>query len=183
MSSRGYKPGGLFRRTILSRVANQSRNDTECEEDSQGNSLAAGVEQFSNDVELIAESLDETDGPTGVLDQRNKSKGKRKAANRPDSSSKKAKKWAWTPEAVEELLKYIKEYKTKCEFNGVDFEADLSSMYTKVRRCSAVDFPDDFAPESCCAIASGFRGFVGRDSPWDNPTHVNGGYLLTLLEG
>ena len=49
------------------------------------------------------------------------------------------KKWAWTPEAVEVLLKYIKEYKTKCEFNGVNFEADLSGMYTEVRRCLAVD--------------------------------------------
>ena len=70
---------------MLTRVANPSQNDTECQEDSQGNSLAAGVEQVSDDVELIAETLDETDGPTGgvVLDQRNKSKGKRKAANRP----------------------------------------------------------------------------------------------------
>ena len=152
-------------------MSNPSRNDTECQEDSQGNSLAAGVEQVSDDVELTTESIDETDDPTGgvVLDQRSKSKGKRKAANRPDSSAKKAKKWAWTPEAVEILLKYIKEYKTKCEFNGVDFEADLSGMYTEVRRC--------------LAMASGFRGFAGRDSPGDNPTHVNGGYLLTLLEG
>ena len=67
-------------------------------------------------IELTAESLDETDGPTG-----NKSKGKRKEANRLDSSVKKAKKWAWTPEAVEVLLRYIKEYKTKCDFNGVRF--------------------------------------------------------------
>ena len=151
MSLRGYKPGELFRRTMLARVTNPSWNDTECQEDSQGNSLAAGVEQVSDDVELTAESLDETNGPTGgvVLDQRNKSKGKRKAANHPDSSAKKAKKWAWTPEAVEVSLKYIKEYKTKCEFNGVDFEADLSGMYTEVRRCLAVDFPHDFGPESC----------------------------------
>ena len=90
MSSRGYEPGELSRRTMLARVTNPSRNDTECQEDSQGNSLAAGVEQVSDDVELTAESLDETDGWTGgvVLDQRNKSKGKRKAANRPDSSAK-----------------------------------------------------------------------------------------------
>lgn len=120
MSSHGYKPGELFRRTMLARVANPSWNDTECQEDSQGNSLAAGVEQVSVDVELIAESLNKTDGPTGrvVLDQHNKSKGKRKAANRPDS-----KKWAQTPEALKVLLKYIKEFKTKCEFNGVNFKS------------------------------------------------------------
>ena len=136
---------------MLARVPNPSRNDAECQEDSQGNSLVAGVEQVSEDIELTAESLDETDGPTGrvVLDQRNKSKGKRKAANRPDSSAKKAKKWAWTPEAVEVLLKYIEEYKTKCEFNGVDFEADLLGMYTEVRRCLAITFSHDFGPESC----------------------------------
>ena len=141
MSSRGYKPGELFRRTMLAKVLNPSRNDTECQEDSQGNSLAAGVEQVSDDVELTAESLDGTDGPTGgvVLDQRSRSKGKRKAANRPDSSAKKAKKWAWTPEDVEVLLKFIKKYKTKCEFNDVDFEADLSAVYTGVRRCLAVE--------------------------------------------
>ena len=108
---------------MLARVANPSQNDTECQEDSQGNSLAAGVEQVSVDVELIAESLNKTDGPTGVLDLRDKSKGKRKAANRPDSSAKKVKKWAWTPEAVEVLLKYIKEFKTQWEFNGVDFKS------------------------------------------------------------
>ena len=151
MSLRGYKPVELFRRTMLTKVTNPSRNDTECQEDSQGNSLAAGVEQVSDDVELTGESLDETNGSTGgvVLDQRNKSKGKRKAANCPDSSAKKAKKQAWTPKAVDVLLKYIKEYKTKCEFNGVDFEADLSGMYTEVRRCLAVDFPHNFGPESC----------------------------------
>ena len=89
MSLPGYKPGELFHQTIQARVSNPSRNDTECEEDSQGNSLAAGVEQVSDDVKLTAESLDETDGPTGgvVLDQRSKSKGKRKAANHPDSSA------------------------------------------------------------------------------------------------
>ena len=43
MSSRGYKPGELFRRAMVARVPNPSRNDTECQEDSQGNSLAAGV--------------------------------------------------------------------------------------------------------------------------------------------
>ena len=50
MSSRGYKPGELFRRTMLARVTNPSWNDTECQEDSQGNSLAAGVEQVSDDI-------------------------------------------------------------------------------------------------------------------------------------
>ena len=92
MSLRGYKPGELFHQTMLAGVTNPSRNTTECQEDSQGNSLAAGVEQVSDHIELTAESLNKVDCPIGrvVLDQRNKSKGKRKAANRSDSSAKKA---------------------------------------------------------------------------------------------
>ena len=64
-------------------------------------------------------------------------------------------KLPWTPETVELLLKCSKEYKMKCEFSSVNFEA----------------------------MASGFRGFVGRHSPRDNPTHVKEGYLMTLLGG
>ena len=48
---------------------------------------------------------------------------------------------------MEILLKYIKEFRTKCEFNGVEFEADLSKIHTEIRRCMAVDFPEDFGPE------------------------------------
>ena len=48
---------------------------------------------------------------------------------------------------MEIFLKYITEFKTKCEFNGVDFEADLSTMYAEMRRCMVVDFPEDFRPE------------------------------------
>ena len=50
-----------------------------------------------------------------------------------------------TSEAVEILLKYIEEFKTNCEFNGVDFRADLSTMYAEICRCMAVDFTKDFA--------------------------------------
>ena len=68
---------------------------------------------------------------------------------------KKENKLPWTPETVELLCKYIKEYKMKCEFGGVDLEA----------------------------MTSGFRGFVGRHSPRVNPTHVKEGYLMTLPQG
>lgn len=59
-------------------------------------------------------------------------KEKGKEMRPPDSSAKKGEKWAWTAQAVKLLLKYIKECKSR-EFNGIDFEADLSSMYAKVR--------------------------------------------------
>ena len=53
MASHGYKPGDLFRRTMLRRAANSSRNE--------GNSLAAGIEHSPDYVmvQLIGESLDQ----------------------------------------------------------------------------------------------------------------------------
>ena len=49
--------------------------------------------------------------------------------------SKKVKKFAWTDDKVEDLLKYINDYKTNCDFKGIDFEADLASLYAAVRKC------------------------------------------------
>ena len=54
---------------------------------------------------------------------------------------------SWTSEAVGILLKCIKEFKTKCEFNSVDFDAELSTMYAEIPRCMAVDFAKDFGPD------------------------------------
>jgi len=48
---------------------------------------------------------------------------------------------------VEILQKYIKEFKSNCEFYGVDFEADPSTMCSEIRRCMATDFPEDFGPD------------------------------------
>ena len=52
---------------------------------------------------------------------------------------------------MEEMLQFVREYKSKCEFNGVNFEADLQSLYTEIRRCMATLYPDDFGPESITA--------------------------------
>ena len=103
---------------------------------------------------------------------------------------------------MEILLKYITEFKTKCEFNGVDFEADLSTMYAETRRCMAVGFPEDFCPEIVkepgkelkdmnseehefyqkeLVVSLGAK-FNNRDSPRDKTLHVKGGYLLPLIE-
>ena len=56
-----------------------------------------------------------------------KSQGKRKASFAPTSAAKKPKKWSWTSKVVEILLMYI-----------------LSTMYAEIRRCMALDFPEDF---------------------------------------
>ena len=42
------------------------------------------------------------------------------------------------------LLKYVTEFKTQCEYNAVDFEADLAKLYTEMRRCMAIEYPEDF---------------------------------------
>jgi len=39
---------------------------------------------------------------------------------------------------------YIKEFKTKCLINSIDFEADLSTIYAEIRTCMALDFSEDF---------------------------------------
>ena len=76
-----------------------------------------------------------------------KSQGKRIASFASESTTKKLKKWSWTSGAVVILLNYIKPFKTKCEFNGVDFEADLSTMCAEIRGYMAVDFPEGFGPD------------------------------------
>jgi len=63
-----------------------------------------------------------------------KSQGKRKVSFASEPTTKKPKKWSWTSEAVETPVKYTKEFKTKCDFNGVDFEADQSIMCAQIRR-------------------------------------------------
>ena len=60
-------------------------------------------------------------------------KNQSKAPFASESATKMLKKWLWTSGAVEILQKYIKEFKTKCEFYGVHFEADLSTLDTMFR--------------------------------------------------
>ena len=149
--SSSYRPGECFRRFQLGRSTESGENSTEIiEEDigeSQGDPLSINESNSESterevDSHLSCSSRSKTTTANGT-----KSKRKRKAPSS-TGSSKKTKKWSWSPEVIEVFLKYIKEYKTKCEFNGVDFEVDLASMYTEVRRCMGIDFPDDFGPES-----------------------------------
>ena len=77
------------------------------------------------------------------------------------------------------------------------------SMYAAMRRSMAVNFPEDFCPETTqqpekelkdinsqeyefyrkeLVVSLGAK-FNNRDSPWDKTLHVKGGYLLPLREG
>ena len=80
----------------------------------------------------------------------------------------------------------------------MDFEADLSTMYAEIRRCMAVDFPEDFDPEivqdpgkelvchfgcfvlSDRAVVSLGAKFNNRDSPRDKTLHVRGAIFCPL---
>ena len=62
----------------------------------------------------------------------------RKMAARPKSSSSgSVKKWSWSPTMVESIIDSLKEYKSLCEFNATDFNADKVKLYEKVRQMMA----------------------------------------------
>ena len=44
------------------------------------------------------------------------------------AKKKRPKKFSWTPEKAEDLLKYLQDYKSSCDFKGIDFEADLACI-------------------------------------------------------
>ena len=47
------------------------------------------------------------------------------------------------------MLKFVREYKSTYDFQRIDFEADLQSLHTEVRRCIASLYPDDFGTPKC----------------------------------
>ena len=55
------------------------------------------------------------------------------------------------------MLKFVQEYKSICDFRGIDFEADLQSLYTEVRRCMAGLYPDDFRTPSLAKAGTSIK--------------------------
>ena len=51
----------------------------------------------------------------------NKASTEKRKTMQKQAGSKKVKKFAWTDDKVEDLLKYINDYKTNCDFKGIDF--------------------------------------------------------------
>ena len=119
---------------------------------SEDNSVNISQKDLDDDEPVVDESEREShttlkDVEENLLREKSKkSQGKRKAYFTSESTTKKLKKWSWTSEAVEIILKYIKAFKTKCEFHSVDFKADQSTMCAQICRCMAVDVPEDFDP-------------------------------------
>ena len=139
MAAGKYKSGDLFRRYHLPALSAE-QNDCESEQ-----SIAIGEPQAED------RSVKEAEVISVTKTKPQKRKASATSANS-ISSEKKARKFSWPPETIEALLKYTKEYKTKCEFSGVDFEADLQSLYTELRRCMANENPEDFGPVELTVI-------------------------------
>ena len=139
MAAGKYKSGDLFRRYHLPALSAE-QNDCESEQ-----SIAIGEPQAED------RSVKEAEVISVTKTKPQKRKASATSANS-ISSEKKARKFSWAPETIEALLKYTKEYKTKCEFSGVDFEADLQSLYTELRRCMANENPEDFGPVELTVI-------------------------------
>lgn len=136
-----YKRGELFRRYHLENIDN---NVTEESSEVVDSALVESDNQSDlsvlDEVEVVP--LRTTKRKAFSDENIGESKSARKV------SKKTPKVISWSPERVELLLKYLKEYKVTCDFNGKEFEQDLSAMYTEIRRCLAVDFCDEFGPES-----------------------------------
>ena len=151
MESHPYVPGQLFRK-YKNDGRRASREPVVPREQLQQISIPPSSDRVVDVDELdeVEQSVVEIDVATTKTTTTQAAKTKRSSspASLGDPPPKKVKKWTWTPELVEILLGYIKEYKTQCEFNGLDFEADLQSMYTEVRQCMASHSPTEFGPET-----------------------------------
>ena len=107
----------------------------------------------TNELESIVNNDKESsnapnDIKTSNNNVKNSNNNKRKAnVNIDKNDSKKSKRWIWTSEMFETLLLNIVEYKSKKEFEGVNFEADMIAFYSRLREMMAEMFlPTDFEP-------------------------------------
>ena len=66
------------------------------------------------------------------------------------SSSKKSKKWSWSPQMIDALISALQEYKNMSEFNSIDFNADKVRLYEEVRKILAKSYQEDFGPQQAC---------------------------------
>ena len=125
MAANQYKRGELFRRYHLQNIDKRSVIEESSEE------VDGALVESDNQADLPV--LDEAEVVPVRTTKRKASSdeniGEFKSARK--LSKKTPKVRAWAPKRVE-LLKYLKEYKITYDFNGKDFEQDLSAMYTEI---------------------------------------------------
>ena len=57
-------------------------------------------------------------------------------------------KWLWTNDMVRSLIDCVKDFKSSCEFNSVDFNSDKVRLYEEVRKAMASHYEEkDFGPK------------------------------------
>ena len=169
MAARRYERGEFFRRIHLSSL--ERRNDEGEDEGNKENieripTSGEGLSEFaainnttSTSTEACSNALHLPDHSIAKGPQ-----GKRKGSDEPKAAKKAKKNKTWTADQVETLLNYLKDYKTKCDFNGVDFEADLTSMYREIHRCMAVDFPGEFGPEVATESSKPVKSMTDKET-------------------
>ena len=146
MAASCYKTGELFRKHQLSTMLNGQSyieetvvdviEKDENLEHSLGDLVAANIIE---DERRKAQDDEVAKTPTMTTTR------KCKATNN-QGKNKRPKKFSWTPKIAEDSLKYVQDYKSTCDFKGIDFKADLASMYTEVRTCMVRNYAFDFGP-------------------------------------
>ena len=141
MASRAYKAGEYFSRPVVAKLSSEQSKD---------NSADISRKDLDDHEPVVDESTRESrptrkDVEEGLPREKSKkSKGKRKASFASVSATKRPKKWPWTSEAVEILLKYIKEFKTKSAWTSRPIYLQCIQKYADAWRWI---FLEDFCPE------------------------------------
>ena len=66
------------------------------------------------------------------------------------------------------MLKFVREYKSTYDFQRIDFEADLQSLHTEMRRCMASLYPDDKHFNACFRFSTIMAWFSLKSSSSNN---------------
>ena len=91
---------------------------------------------------LQTSSLNSQHTPIASLSFKLKSSSKRKA------QEPKLARWVWRDNHVESLLGILKEFKTFCDYKGIDFEGDGPQLNVTIRSAMAKLYPvEEFGPE------------------------------------
>ena len=73
------------------------------------------------------------------------------------------KRWVWSDDHVVALLNSLKDYKTSCDYRGVEFEADKPHLIETMRISLAKLFPpSEFGPEVAEESDHAARGLISR---------------------
>jgi len=70
---------------------------------------------------------------------------------------KKNTRFRWTPENVQSLITFLCDSKSEYEYKGLDFEADLATLYKEIRLRMA-DIYDNFGPATITEIDENISG-------------------------